>query len=143
VYDDDEDDDDDDDDDSLLACDLIRSWRDYIQSNPVRRSPRPRSVRRRPAATGGGMLLMKTDVLCRTLLSVGSDTASVERCHYLDGVASIFFSSSVSHVHRYRLSRIPTVKRAQTWGRSPCRDGEVYKAAAAPSAPSFSFSPYR
>jgi hypothetical protein len=31
---------------SLLTCDPIGSWRDYIRSDPVRRPPRRRSVRR-------------------------------------------------------------------------------------------------
>jgi hypothetical protein len=40
-----------DDDYSLLACDPIGPWRDYIQSDPVHRPPRSRSVRRRHAVT--------------------------------------------------------------------------------------------
>jgi hypothetical protein len=39
---------DDDYDESLLACDPIGSRRDYVQSDPVRRPPRPRAVRRIP-----------------------------------------------------------------------------------------------
>jgi len=38
-------------DDSLTAYDPIGSWRYHTQSFPVRRSPRPRAVRRRPMAT--------------------------------------------------------------------------------------------
>jgi len=41
----------DDDDSSLIACDPTGSWRYYIQPFPVRRPPRPLTVRWRPAAT--------------------------------------------------------------------------------------------
>jgi hypothetical protein len=39
------------DDGSLIACNLVTSWRYYVQSNPVHRPPQPRSVRRRQAVT--------------------------------------------------------------------------------------------